>query len=826
MADEQRRRNRHAESLARHWDALTAGEPAPDPGALDADEAAFVAYLVSQARRAQIPAGARERARRELLRQFAQAQRSQRNGGNPMVNGITAFPTPFAPPRRRGYASPPATRRRAGTLHTLLSYAGTIALIAAILAMIFFAYRNGPNHAVIPAVQASPTAIASPTSDWPTVRGNPARTGVADQPGPTGEFGTRWTFNVPNALNTPLVAGDTVYIASAVGIVYAIDAGTGQQRWAFDMGSVAADVTNYPPPVVGENLLYAAAYNGTVYALNRGDGTVRWTYKTGANIDYSLVLAGDTIYVGDHGGTLSALDAANGSVRWTASLGHPLTGASAVVDGVIYQIDTDGGVYALEAGTGKPVWSKTYAALTRVPAVSGGYAYSGSNDGHLYALDAKTGTERWSYAAPAGTSVNNPAVDGGIVVFNVEGVGTVALDAESGAAVWNASFDADGRAPVIAAGIVYVDDSANRVRAFDLASGREVGGGDTPGEPGLMALAGGVLYVPTQSGTLTAFVTGAAAPASQQGVSPTEAPAPQASPTPVAASLQASHLWTAVVASNGAMGAIVFAPDSTIWVLDLDGTFWMLDRDGNQIGTWGTHGNGPGQFDFKLAGQDVWTGDLQFAADGSFFVSECGNARVERFDAQRKLVGTFGTKGSGPGQFLCPGGMVIGKDGDIFVADYQRGDVQRFHPDGTFVANLGRFQGPQGLALDGKGNIIVSQIDGHRIDVVAPDGTPVLGFGTLGQEPGQLYGPIACVVDEAGNFYVAETFNHRISVFDPTGKFIGIVDEKLAGPEGFGGGMTALAYGGHGSLYAAGFLHGHVEKFKVTITAASGTPVA
>jgi hypothetical protein len=211
---------RHAEALSHYWDALTAGD-SPDPGALDPDEAAFVSFLVSQARRAQTPAGARERARRELLRQFAQYQAQQRNGGSSMTtSGILSPLAPFAPRGRT--VTLDRSRRRAGRLYTTFSYLGAFALVLAMLAGIFFAYRDGGSPAVIPAVQASPVATPQP-SGWLQFRGNAAHTGLAAGPGPEGAPVLLWKAHptgdtgVDSISDPPAIADGVMYIGTGHG---------------------------------------------------------------------------------------------------------------------------------------------------------------------------------------------------------------------------------------------------------------------------------------------------------------------------------------------------------------------------------------------------------------------------------------------------------------------------------------------------------------------------------------------------------------------------------------------------------------------------------
>jgi outer membrane protein assembly factor BamB len=501
----------------------------------------------------------------------------------------------------------------------------------------------------------------------------------------------------------------------------------------------------------------------------------------------------------------------------------------AVADGIVYQGDGSGGLHAFDAATGTMLWSTAFGAKVRAPAVVGGYAYLSSDDGTLYALDAKTGAERWHYMTAFGGTPSSPAVAGGSVVFNVAGVGTVALDAESGAQIWQVPFEASNIPPVIAAGVVYVSGGTSQILAFDLATGQQVGEATMASPPGLMAIAGGVLYVADFNGTLTAFVTGSATPVSQAAVAPTQPV--QSSPTPVPAGVQATHLWTAQLGKD-AVAAIAFAPDGTVWVQDYGGTAWIFDRDGNLLDTWGTPGSGPGELSFKIAGEASWYGDLTFAADGSFFVAECGNSRVEKFDAQRNLVLSIGTRGRGDGQFLCPTGVAIGADGDIFVADNGRNDIQRFAPDGTFLGNLGTFGYPVDLTTDRSGNLVFGEIDAQRVRVIAPDGTSVLSIGASGNTPGYLLWPNEIAVDEAGNIYVSDGRAVYVSVFDPRGVFLGTVGSEGTGDGQFGGGLTAVGHGGNGSVYVAdlgtdGSGTFRIQKFKVTVTApAAATPVA
>lgn len=62
-------------------------------------------------------------------------------------------------------------------------------------------------------------------------------------------------------------------------------------------------------------------------------------------------------------------------------------------------------------------------------------------------------------------------------------------------------------------------------------------------------------------------------------------------------------------------------------------------------------------------------------------------------------LSSFGSYGSGPGQFEPEGGIAIGPDSHTYVADYVNGRIDEFGPDGTFVRSFGELGEPEGIAV-------------------------------------------------------------------------------------------------------------------------------
>lgn len=77
---------------------------------------------------------------------------------------------------------------------------------------------------------------------------------------------------------------------------------------------------------------------------------------------------------------------------------------------------------------------------------------------------------------------------------------------------------------------------------------------------------------------------------------------------------------------------------------------------------------------------------VAFAAGGNVFVSDgyC-NARVIEFSADGKRLREWGAAGKGQGQFILPHDIAAGSDGTLYVADRENGRVQWFDASGNFL---------------------------------------------------------------------------------------------------------------------------------------------
>ena len=98
------------------------------------------------------------------------------------------------------------------------------------------------------------------------------------------------------------------------------------------------------------------------------------------------------------------------------------------------------------------------------------------------------------------------------------------------------------------------------------------------------------------------------------------------------------------------------------------------------VGQWGKNGTGNSQF--------ASTDGLTVDKDGSVYVADTDNNRVQVFSATGTFLRKWGSIGDGNGQFHGAEDVAIAPDGTIWVADYGDSRVQQFKPDGTFLTSI------------------------------------------------------------------------------------------------------------------------------------------
>jgi hypothetical protein len=165
--------------------------------------------------------------------------------------------------------------------------------------------------------------------------------------------------------------------------------------------------------------------------------------------------------------------------------------------------------------------------------------------------------------------------------------------------------------------------------------------------------------------------------------------------------------------------------------------------------------------------------DIAFDAQGNIFVADGqGNARVAKFNKDGVFVKSWGSKGNGDGQFDVVRSIAITADGDVYVADGGNNHrIQVFDNNGTFKRQFQAVGNPQAICLttganpilyvsntnppnniDTAGEIYKMDLNGKLLGKFGRAGKMLKEFGTTNaidcRNPNQLY------VGEIGNLRV------------------------------------------------------------------------
>jgi NHL repeat len=246
-------------------------------------------------------------------------------------------------------------------------------------------------------------------------------------------------------------------------------------------------------------------------------------------------------------------------------------------------------------------------------------------------------------------------------------------------------------------------------------------------------------------------IVGNPAPSASIGPSIVVSPSPSPSASPSAGSASVTHpptttlpptapkmakldpegaltvVWTVSGpgSSQLATGTPAIAPDGRVWVPSgFESKFWIFSAAGKYLESWGSQGSAEGSFDFVVttAGVREAYGGIVFAPDGSFWVADTGNHRVQHFDKNRGLIESIGD----PGTFDAPVSVALNAGDDIYVDDLGRREIQQFNPSLAHVLTFA--SGVAGPYLDQEGH---GWIDTNAL----PDGLP----GTTEYKPDGSY---------------------------------------------------------------------------------------
>lgn len=158
------------------------------------------------------------------------------------------------------------------------------------------------------------------------------------------------------------------------GHVHALDATTGERRWAKEFETPVAKSV---PTVVADGTVFTIDKQCTIRSFDAATGEAQWTRKLECEsvAGWRPAVADDGVFVDGGGGTLLRLSADNGGLEWRFQTENELAGPPAIVDGVVHLSDTGGKVYGLSLD-GDERWHLALADSLRTgPVIAGESLY-------------------------------------------------------------------------------------------------------------------------------------------------------------------------------------------------------------------------------------------------------------------------------------------------------------------------------------------------------------------------------------------------------------------------------------------------------------------
>ena len=202
----------------------------------------------------------------------------------------------------------------------------------------------------------------------------------------------RWVYPREGYLK-PFVGGITVsedklFIASTDGILYALNAETGDLLWQF-----ATEKEIWATPAVDENTVYIGSFDEKFYAINTGDGSKRWEFITEGAIVSTPLIHDGTIYFGSLDKSMYAVGTENGSLKWKFVGQNWFWAMPVMYDSHIYAGCMDNNVYILNAETGNKVNEIDLGSpIPSSPIVIGDAVVFASKEGVVFSINTVSGS--------------------------------------------------------------------------------------------------------------------------------------------------------------------------------------------------------------------------------------------------------------------------------------------------------------------------------------------------------------------------------------------------------------------------------------------------
>jgi outer membrane protein assembly factor BamB len=275
------------------------------------------------------------------------------------------------------------------------------------------------------------------------------------------------------------------------GLVTALDRDTGERVWEVDLESPI-----YASPVVGDGTVYIGSGASMLFAIDALTGEMRWASPTLDWVIAPAAYSGDTVIVASQGKMVDIFDTKNGRHRLKYDTGKVRFGGAPAIQGDLAYFSSDGGLiwaidresqtfplerfifrvklnlYVWQLISGRPIqlggiWSKRIGGNINLPlAITEDAVFGVKGNGTVFSRELKTGKEIWSTGVDGNVGVA-PTVAGQTLLIGDENGNVTGIDISSGKILWEFPIGVEiTSSPIVAGDAIYVGAADGKLYAI------------------------------------------------------------------------------------------------------------------------------------------------------------------------------------------------------------------------------------------------------------------------------------------------------------------------------------------------------------------------
>jgi DNA-binding beta-propeller fold protein YncE len=216
------------------------------------------------------------------------------------------------------------------------------------------------------------------------------------------------------------------------------------------------------------------------------------------------------------------------------------------------------------------------------------------------------------------------------------------------------------------------------------------------------------------------------------------------------------------------------------------GDIWAADFWGSGIHEFSPSGSTAGMYEIDgspaPASGFAEAYGVAVGPDGTTYVADRLNQRIEEFAANGTYVTDEGSRGVAAGEYSWPEAVAVTPDKTVWVGDTRNNRLQHFANAnltgtptivGSSGSAVGQFNYIEGVSAAANGVVWIADTENNRVQSYDPATLAFAAFGTRGSTPdtNELVNPES-VVASATDMYIADTGNNRVVELDLSGNYV------------------------------------------------------